>query len=198
MGAQLSSQPLGGCAPLSMASLEGSVSHRSALLILDAQVNMFDEAFPVYAPLELLEVLISLISRAHTAGAPVVYVQNCGGPGDPDQPGTPGWEVHPGILQAEGDLSIQKSSPDAFEGTELRRELDARGVKGIILAGMQTELCIAATCHKAADLGYQVTLVADGHSTFDIKGQVAAETIERHNRELATCARVARAEEVWF
>ena len=174
------------------------MSHPSALVILDAQINMFDEAFPVYGGLELLKVLKSLISRAHTAGAWVAYVQNCGGAGDPDQPDTPGWEIHPEILQAEGDLLIQKSSPDAFEGTELQRELDARGVKEIILAGMQTELCIAATCRKAAKLGYEVTLVANGHSTFDMRGQVAAETIERHNRELATCARVARAEEVQF
>jgi nicotinamidase-related amidase len=93
---------------------------------------------------------------------------------------------------------LQKRSPDAFYETGLQSELEARIVREIVLVGMQTELCIAATCRRAADLGYHVTLVADGHSTFDMGGQKAAETIECYNRELGSLAKVVPASKVEF
>lgn len=166
------------------------MSHTTALIVLDAQVNMFDEAFPVYGAPALLERISGLIAQAHASRIPIIYVQNAGGLGDPDEPGTPGWHIHPQIAPTVGDVVIQKSTPDAFHETNLQGELKARGVSEVILAGMQTELCIAATCRRAADLGYEVTLVQDGHSTFDFKGQKAAEAIEHYNTELASCARV--------
>lgn len=172
---------------------ESGMRRQTALLILDAQVNMLEGATAVHAAAELLAKVRGLISWARRSGATVVYVQNEGGPGDPDQPGTPGWEIHPDIAPRAGDVVIRKASPDAFEGTPLRSELQARGVKDLIIAGMQTELCINATCRSASRFGYDVTLVEDAHSTFDREDTRAEEIIDQYNRELGAVAKRIRA-----
>ncbi len=168
----------------------------TALLILDAQVNMFDAA--LFDGAALLERLRTLIDRAHAAGIPVVYVQNSGGPGDPDEPGTAGWALHPALPIEPADLVIEKRVPDAFDGTSLQQELAARGIRMLVIAGMQTELCIDATCRRAAALGYDVTLVADGHSTFDGSSLSAADIIARQNAQLGALATLQQARDVTF
>src|SRR5258707_4619301 len=144
----------------------------TALLILDAQVNMFDAA--LFDGAALLERLRTLIDRAHAAGIPVVYVQNSGGPGDPDEPGTAGWALHPALPIEPADLVIEKRVPDAFDGTSLQQELAARGIRMLVIAGMQTELCIDATCRRAAARRYDVAPVADRHSTLHCSSVSAA------------------------
>jgi nicotinamidase-related amidase len=168
----------------------------TALLILDAQVNMFDAA--LYDGAALLERLCALTDRAHAARIPVVYVQNSGGTGDPDEPGTAGWALHPTLPIEPADLVIEKRTPDAFAGTSLQQELAARGIRTLVIAGMQTELCIDATCQRATALGYAVTLVADGHSTFDNNGLSAADIIARQNEQLAALATLQQAHDVTF
>jgi nicotinamidase-related amidase len=168
----------------------------TALLILDAQVNMFDAA--LYDGAALLERLRTLLDRARTARIPVVFVQNSGGPGDPDEPGTAGWALHPALPVEPADLVIEKRNPDAFEGTSLQQELATRGIRTLVIAGMQTELCIDATCRRAAALGYDVTLVADSHSTFDGSSLRAADIIAQQNAQLGTLATLQQARDVTF
>src|SRR5260221_177530 len=95
----------------------------------------------------------------------------------PDDTGTAGWSCHPALPIEPADLVIEKRVPDAFDGTSLQQELAARGIRMLVIAGMQTELCIDATCRRAAALGYDVALVADGHSTFDGSRLSAADII---------------------
>ena len=65
----------------------------TALLLIDAQTNMFDPATPVAGAVPLLVRLHELQKRARAVHAPVVFVRNTGAAGEPDEPGTPGWEV---------------------------------------------------------------------------------------------------------
>lgn len=161
------------------------MSERHALLVLDVQVNMFDDAFHVVDGDRILAVIRSLIGKAHAAGAQVIYVRNNGGSGEPDERGTPGWEIHPHIAPAENAIVVDKSGPDAFEGTNLAQELEARNIRGLVVAGVQTELCVDTTCRKAAQLGYEVILVQDGHTTFDWDEISAVDAIRKYNAELS-------------
>jgi nicotinamidase-related amidase len=113
-----------------------TINGRTAILILDAQVNMFDEAQPVYEATDLLVCINSLVARARAAHIPILYVQNNGSAGDPYEHGTPGWEIHPAIAPLEGNIVIQKHTPDAFHETYLQRELDVGGIKRLVLLGM--------------------------------------------------------------
>jgi nicotinamidase-related amidase len=156
----------------------------TALLIIDMQVGNFSEPDPVYKGNELLAKVKSLIAKAHSAQTPIIYVQNNGGKGDPDEYGTPGWEIHPMIQPTEGDTVIQKQTPDAFHETSLHNELSSRQINRLVIAGLQTEYCIDTTCRRAFTLGYEVTLVKDAHSTWDSSYLKARQIIDHHNNVL--------------
>jgi nicotinamidase-related amidase len=160
------------------------VSNHTALLVIDVQVCNFEESDPVYGGSDLLSKIGGLIARARAAGVPVVYVQHCGPEGAIDEPGTPGWEIHPAVAPTEGEVAIQKHHPDAFQHTDLQRELESRGVEGLIITGIQTEYCVDTTCRRAYSLGYDVTLVKDAHSTWDTDHLTAPQIIAHHNEVL--------------
>jgi nicotinamidase-related amidase len=61
---------------------------------------------------------------------------------------------------------VQKRVSDAFEGTDLHARLRGIGARSVVVAGIQTEHCVAATCRGALRLGYTVHLAEDGHSTW--------------------------------
>jgi nicotinamidase-related amidase len=170
----------------------------TALLVIDVQVNMFDPSHAVASADGLLAHVRSLVSRARTAGAPVVFVRNCGGPQDPDVKGTPGWELHPALQPAGGELVLDKTTCDTFASTPLGEELDARGVRRVVIAGLQSDYCIRETTLGALARGLEVTLVADAHSTYDNRQRSAAQITAAVNTEFAGRAVLTPAEGVGF
>jgi Isochorismatase family len=48
---------------------------------------------------------------------------------------------------------VHKRWSDAFAETPLARELEARGIRYLVVVGAQTELCVDATVRPAASLG---------------------------------------------
>lgn len=169
-----------------------------ALLVIDAQVNMFDQAGPVYDAVGLITRLKTLIDRAYTAGVPVIYIQNNGPEGEVDEPGSPGWKILPALQPHLADIVIEKTTPDSFHQTPLQAELTARGVNSLVIAGLQTDWCVQATTRQAAALGYAVTLVRDCHSTFDSKTRTAREIIDEHNNQLEPVVNLKNAVEINF
>jgi nicotinamidase-related amidase len=170
----------------------------TALLIIDAQVNMFTEGNSVFEGKKLLHTLNRLIAQACTAHMPIVYVQNNGSEGDPDMSGSPGWEIHPILTPETGDIVIQKHTPDSFHETNLQNVLEAHHIRRLIIVGMQTEMCIDATCRRAHELGYNVILVKDAHSTFDENGLTAAQIITQHNDALRDVINVEESNNLKF
>jgi nicotinamidase-related amidase len=160
------------------------MNNNTALLVIDVQVCNFGDSAPVHEGGALLSKISGLIERAHAAGAPVVYVQHCGPEGAIDEPGTLGWEIHPALAPIEGEVVIQKRHPDAFQETNLQRELESRGIERLIITGIQTEYCVDTTCRRAYSLGYDVTLVEDAQSTWDTEHLTAPQIIAHHNAVL--------------
>ncbi len=166
---------------------------KAALLVIDVQRNFFELTPAVADGLELLSTLGDLVARARAAGAPVIYVRNNGGPGDPDAPGTSGWELSPAIPRMSAEPIVDKKKPDAFEGTSLLSLLRTRGVRRVVVCWLQSEFCVQATCRGAASRGFGVTLVSDAHGTYDAPdgGPTAAAIIARENAALAAEAGVS-------
>ena len=158
--------------------------NNTALVIIDVQLGMFDDSDLVYNGNELLATLGTLISRAHTSGIPVIYIQHDGGDNHPLRPDKPGWPIHPAIAPTKDDLVIRKCHPDSFQETSFQHELETRGIKHLVVAGIQTQYCIDTTCRRAYSLGYDVTLVQDGHSTWDTEHLKASQIIAHHNQVL--------------
>jgi nicotinamidase-related amidase len=155
-----------------------------ALLIIDMQLGNFHGSEPIYDGEKLLSNVQRLIGKARDGGTPIFYVKNRGRKGDPDEVGTPGWEIHPTVVPEEGDIVIEKETPDAFHKTTLHQKLKSKGIERLVIAGLQTEYCIDTTCHRAYSLGYNVVLVKDAHSTWDSPNLTAEQIIRHHNQVL--------------
>jgi hypothetical protein len=82
--------------------------------------------------------------------------------------GSAGWEYVPELVPADGEPLVHKRFGDSFEDTDLEAVLAASGVGRLVVAGAQTDACIRSTIHGALVRGYDVTLVADGHTTEDL------------------------------
>ena len=152
----------------------------TALLIIDVQTGLVAGTTPVYQLDELLGNIATLIAQARTTGTPIIYIQD----NDVDAIGSPGWQIHPAIAPHEGDVVLRKPETDAFYGTTLQQEMEARGIRHLIVVGCKSEVCVDATCRRATNLGYNVTLVSDAHSTTDNVVLTAQQTIAYHNHIL--------------
>ena len=97
------------------------------------QVGNFSEPEPIYNGTELLSTIKSLISKMRSVQGNIFYIQNVGSKGDPDEPGTPGYDLHPTIIPIENELVVQKATPDAFHKTSLQREFDSREIEKLII-----------------------------------------------------------------
>jgi nicotinamidase-related amidase len=152
----------------------------AALLVVDVQRGLFEKATPIYRADDLVANICALMERARAAGAPVVVIQHAN-QGFLSE-GSPGWQLHPSLQPAAGDLRIRKRQGNAFQNTPLHEELAARGVDTVVVTGLVTHGCVKATCLGAAELGYRIILVSDGHSSFHVD---AAHLIDEWNAKLA-------------
>jgi nicotinamidase-related amidase len=83
------------------------------------------------------------------------------------------------------DVLMRKKATDSFHQTELQALLQKRGIKDLIICGLQSEFCVDTTTRRALALGYPVVLVADGHSTLNNGVLSVAQISAHHNETLA-------------
>jgi nicotinamidase-related amidase len=169
---------------------------KRGLIVIDVQCALFEESVPAHDGEAVVGRIRGLIESARGAGVPVIYVQHDGGPGDPLAPGQAGWAIRPEIAPVPGEVVIEKRTPDSFHETNLQAELTAGGITDLVLCGLQTDCCVDATTRGAASRGYNVTLVADAHTTSPYGAKPGAQIIADHNRELGALATVKPAAEV--
>lgn len=135
--------------------------HRSVLLIVDMQVGVLA---PAWEADRAVAHAARVVARAREAGVPVIWVQHA----DEEMPvGSPAWQWVPALVPQEGELRMHKQHNSAFEDTTLEAELARFGVTHLVLAGAATNWCIRATAYAALERGYDLTLVADAHTTRD-------------------------------
>ena len=155
----------------------------SALLVIDVQVGIID-GFHAYRGNEVLQQINSLLGKARASGIPVIYIQHDGENGHPLEAGSPGWEIHPAIKPAAGELVIRKRASDSFFETTLQDELESLDINHLVATGCMTEYCVDTTVRRAVSIGYDVTLASDAHTTIDNNLLSAAQIIAHHNAVL--------------
>jgi nicotinamidase-related amidase len=101
--------------------------------------------------------------------------------------GQPGWMIHRDLKGFAGETTVEKQASDAFYGTELEATLREMAIDTLLIAGMQTEFCVDATCRSALSHGFDVVLLSDCHTTGDSRLS-ARQVIDHHNSLLAHLA----------
>ncbi len=151
---------------------------RTALLLIDLQNDYFADDELERCRDDLLAACNHLIRTARDAGAPVVEVQTVHTHDkstwalnmlEDDQgmalAGTTGAARLDGLL--EPDHVVVKTRDSAFHGTDLERWLRERDVDRLVLTGVSTESCIAATATDAYAHDLRVVLVEDATASVE-------------------------------
>lgn len=148
----------------------------TALIVIDLQNGVVETA---YRRREVLAAVNLLVERARGAQAPVVWVRHI----DAELvEGSDAWQIAPELVPAAGEAIVDKRYRDAFEETDLERQLSTLGVGKLIVTGAQTDMCVRSTLHGALVRGYDTILVGDGHTTIDLtdRGVPSPEGVIRH------------------
>lgn len=134
----------------------------TALMVIDMQNGVVEG---VHRRDTVISNIAELVDKARRAAVPIVWVQHS----DAQlEWGSDAWQYVPELTRRSEEPLVHKSYGDSFEGTDLEEALAAAGVGRLLVAGAQTDECIRSTIHGAFVRGYDVTLVADAHSTEDL------------------------------
>lgn len=108
-----------------------------------------------------------LIRIYRAAGLPVIFFLHT----DEDEHfaiGSPHLKLMDFIERREEEPLIVKTTRNCFTSTNLLPLLLERGVRRLVITGIQTEQCCETTTRVAADLGFAVDFVTEATLTFPI------------------------------
>ncbi|MEO9325846.1 isochorismatase family protein [Nocardioides sp. C4-1] len=134
-------------------------NQQTALVVIDVQQGNTAEAWDRDGVVGRVR---GLIDRARADDVPVVWIQHEAGP---FVPGSDPWQILEEVRPGDGDTVIGKQYLDAFVDTGLKAHLDGLGATRLVLCGAATDACIRSTAVRSQIEGYDVVLVADGHTT---------------------------------
>lgn len=163
-----------------------------ALLVIDVQKDVVANALNT---LEVVSNIELLVSNARISSVPVIWVQHSD---DYLEKGSIGWEIVDELKPLLNEVRIYKTHSSSFVETDLKAQLDSLGTKTLIITGAQTNYCVNATSNAGVELGYQVTLVSDAHTTEDSETKKASELIEDKNISFAQIGQVLKTAEISF
>ena len=163
-----------------------------ALLVIDVQKDVVENAVKTS---EVIANINSLISNARTSNVPVIWVLHSD---DYLVKGSTGWEIVDELKPLPDDMRIYKTESSSFVETDLQAQLESLGIKSLIITGAQTDYCVNATSNAGVELGYQVTLVSDAHTTEDSETKTANDLIDEKNSTFAQIGEVRKTSEISF
>lgn len=145
---------------------------RCAVLINDMQYDLVNKNEEREAAVEaFMPSMVDFLGRARDLGVQVVHLQLINDPDDPKAERYDGWlpctKDSPGARLLEelvdpGDLVVEKNKDSGFFETELHERLQELGVDTVVIAGMQTQICVQTTAADAFFRGYSVIVPPDG------------------------------------
>ena len=160
-----------------------------ALLVIDVQQGIDNPRLGPRNNLEAEKRIADLLAAWRAAGRPVIHVQHMSvEPNSLLRPGLPGNAIKKEAQPIAGEPLFQKNVNSAFIGTDLEKYLRSQGIENLVMVGLTTEHCISSSARMAANLGFNVTVVADATATFGRRGfdgtHYSAELV--HGVELAS------------
>ncbi|MFD0026301.1 cysteine hydrolase family protein [Streptomyces sp. NPDC058382] len=151
------------------------IAENAALVVVDVQQGFEESEYwgPRNNP-SADRNIAGLIDAWQSSGRPVVFVRHDSlKPDSPLREGYPGNDFKSYVQERRGkgrgpELFLTKNVNSAFYGTpDLAEWLRAGGVRQVVVAGIQTNMCAETTARMAGNLGYEVFFALDATYTFD-------------------------------
>ncbi len=146
-----------------------------ALIVIDMQRGFGDPAIWGRGSNPSCEKNVSaLIEVFEASGEPIVVVRHDSRePGFGLSPHEPGNALVDEVAAVAPAVLVTKSVNSAFYGDpDLDAWLRERGIREVVLCGIQTDMCVETTARMAGNLGYDVTVAIDATRTFDLAADV--------------------------
>ena len=152
---------------------------KSALIVIDVQNGVVEGAFNLESVLKNINIAIE---TARASGIPVIWVQHSDEELIID---SETWQIVPELSPQSGEPMVRKIYRSSFEATNLEEILSDLKVGHLYVTGAQTNNCVRHTTHSAQERGYDVTILADAHTTtnYDWNGHavVAEDVVNEFN-----------------
>ncbi|MFE0457339.1 cysteine hydrolase family protein [Streptomyces sp. NPDC058914] len=154
------------------------MSQNAALLVVDVQKGFEESGFwgPRNNP-GADDNIARLIDVWQATERPVVFVRHDSSkPSSPLRAGYEGNDFKEYVEERRGkgagaELFVTKTVNSAFYGTpDLDAWLKAEGISQVVVAGIQTNMCVETTARMGGNLGYDVLVAYDATYTFDLEG----------------------------
>lgn len=156
------------------------IAENAALVVVDVQRGFEDAGFwgPRNNP-GADDNIAALIDVWQASGRPVVFVRHDSARADsPLRAGYDGNGFKAYVEERRGggggggpELLVTKTVNSAFLGTpDLGAWLTSAGIGQLVLAGIQTNMCVETTARMGGNLGYDVVVAYDATYTFDLVG----------------------------
>lgn len=174
------------------APLHPSPLNRSALILIDHQLEYVSGVVPLSGIAEAIAEIKRLVALAREDGVPIFHVVHHGRPGaaafDPEGPNV---AIIPELAATDDEKVVVKSLPNAFAKTDLHRLVQETGRSELIVAGFATHMCVSSTVRAALDLGYRSTVVAAATATRDLPNPIGTGVVPAQAVQEASLAALA-------
>jgi nicotinamidase-related amidase len=141
-----------------------------ALIVIDIQESFRQrENWARVSTPDIVDRANQLVDIARGRGDLVVWIlENEPGSGTVFDAATGFVRLMDGLKPEPGEPVLTKTSRNAFTTTNLQQILTEKGIRELVICGIQTEQCCETTTRVASDLGYDVIYVTEATATFPI------------------------------
>jgi ureidoacrylate peracid hydrolase len=156
----------------------------AALLVIDMQNGFIhpDGSLPAIGQTlpriaDVIRVNAEAIRAARDRGLPVMYTRHVFREGMRDQPqrmrtllpegfemlihGTWDGQIHDDLAPVVGEAVIDKNRFDAFLYTDLEVQLQARGIRRVVVTGVLTSVCVESTVRSGEQRDFDMYVASD-------------------------------------
>jgi nicotinamidase-related amidase len=152
-----------------------------AILIIDMQKICFTLKTPRHDESGVIRRINLLAEKFRDNGDKVVFIQHDGTKNSYCIPHSEEWELLDEMKIEKNDKVIPKTVNDSFYRSALKRYLDSNQIKELVITGCATDFCVDATVKSALVQDYDITVIADAHTTADRFDFKASELIDYYN-----------------
>ena len=141
-----------------------------ALVVIDVQESFRQRpTWQAVSRPDITDRVGRLVEAARSAGDLVIWALHAEpGSGTVFDPASGHVRLMDGLVPADGEPVITKTSVNAFTSTNLQQVLVQRGIRELVVCGIQTEQCCETTTRIGSDLGFDMTFVTEATATFPI------------------------------
>lgn len=114
---------------------------------------------------------VRVIADARAKGVPVLHVRHESASSDAPifVPGSNGVRIMVDVAPIGNEPVIVKNHVNSFRDTDLKQQLEARGIEDVVVVGAMSHMCVDAVVRASADMGYAVTVLHDACATRDLE-----------------------------